>query len=344
MAALDEKLSQVQLQETPANPLDAYRDHITEHLVKITGVDAAIVFQSLQTTQTLEKGDLVLPVPALRVKGKKPNDYALEIVNAFPESDLIEKPVHDGPYVAFFFKPEKLKETLIPAILNNSKTFGSNPSIGLKDQKDPSKGKKRILVEFSSPNIAKPFHAGHLRSTIIGGFISNLHQFLGYDVVRINYLGDWGKQYGLLALGYKLYGSEEELKADPINHLFKVYVAINNDLAAEKDKMKALTEEGKTEEAQRIADEGLDEQARRFFKAMTEGDKAAIAQWKRFRDLSIDRYIKTYSRLNIHFDDYSGESQVSEAGMEESARIMEAKGVSEVSQGIFDIAHVRILD
>lgn len=83
------------------------------------------------------------------------------------------------------------------------------------------------MVEYSSPNIAKPFHAGHLRSTIIGCFIANLHEKLGYKVVRINYLGDWGKQYGLLAVGYERFGSEEKLEADPIRHLFDVYVSVN---------------------------------------------------------------------------------------------------------------------
>ena len=86
---------------------------------------------------------------------------------------------------------------------------------------------KKVLVEFSSPNIAKPFHAGHLRSTIIGNFIQNIHRACGYDVIGMNYLGDWGKQYGLLAIGYDRFGSEKELQKDPIKHLYDVYVKIN---------------------------------------------------------------------------------------------------------------------
>lgn len=206
-----------------------------------------------------------------------------------------------------------------------------NPFLGMKDQNDPSKGRKRMIVEFSSPNIAKPFHAGHLRSTIIGGFLSNLYEGAGWDVIRINYLGDWGKQYGLLALGFEKYGSEEALKADPINHLYEIYVKINKDLTEEKDKIKEL--EAKGEDASRLKDEGLDEQARRYFKAMTDNDEKAIAQWARFRDLSIKRYKETYARLNIEFDDYSGESQVKQAGMDAAAKKMEDMGVSEVSEG-----------
>lgn len=213
------------------------------------------------------------------------------------------------------------------------KKYGSNPALGLKDPKKSDAGRKRIIVEFSSPNIAKPFHAGHLRSTIIGGFIANLYEGAGWDVVRINYLGDWGKQYGLLALGFERYGSEEELLKDPINHLFHLYVRINNEIKDEEEKMKALKEEGKEAEAAQLKESGLDEQARKYFKKMVDGDEAALEMWRRFRDLSIERYKKTYARLNIHFDSYSGESQVLESAMEAAAQKMEEKGISSESDG-----------
>lgn len=188
-----------------------------------------------------------------------------------------------------------------------------------------------MIVEFSSPNIAKPFHAGHLRSTIIGGFLANLYQGAGWDVVRINYLGDWGKQYGLLALAYERYGDEKALEVDPINHLFEIYVKINKDKEDEKAKIKAAEEAG--QDVTELKDKELDEQARRYFKAMTENDEKALALWKRFRDLSIKRYMQTYARLNIHFDDYSGESQVSQERMDAAAKRLEETGVSEVSEG-----------
>lgn len=226
---------------------------------------------------------------------------------------------------------DKLAQILIPLILKRDKTFGQNQYLGLKDPQDESKGRKRIIVEFSSPNIAKPFHAGHLRSTIIGGFLSNLYEGTGWDVIRVNYLGDWGKQYGLLALGFEKYGSEEALKADPIQHLFEIYVKINVDLTAEKAEIKKLEEAGK--DASQLKNEGLDEQARRYFKAMTDNDEKALAQWAHFRDLSITRYKETYARLNIHFDDYSGESQVKQEKMDETAEKLAEKGISEESEG-----------
>jgi arginyl-tRNA synthetase len=201
----------------------------------------------------------------------------------------------------------------------------------LKDPEDATKGQKRIIIEFSSPNIAKPFHAGHLRSTIIGGFLSNLYEGAGWDVIRVNYLGDWGKQYGLLALGFEKYGDEKALEIDPINHLYEIYVSINKDLTAEKEEIKELEAAGKN--ASHIKNEGLDEQARRYFKAMTDGEEKALAQWARFRNLSITRYKETYARLNIHFDDYSGESQVKQERMDFAAKKMAEMGVSEESEG-----------
>jgi arginyl-tRNA synthetase len=249
----------------------------------------------------------------------------------FPESPLVHKPTITGTFLQFFFKVDKLAEILIPSILKQQKAFGQNQFLGLKDPEDATKGQKRIIIEFSSPNIAKPFHAGHLRSTIIGGFLSNLYEGAGWDVIRVNYLGDWGKQYGLLALGFEKYGDEKALEIDPINHLYEIYVSINKDLTAEKEEIKELEAAGK--DASHIKNEGLDEQARRYFKAMTDGEEKALAQWARFRNLSITRYKETYARLNIHFDDYSGESQVKQERMDFAAKKMAEMGVSEESEG-----------
>lgn len=188
-----------------------------------------------------------------------------------------------------------------------------------------------MIVEFSSPNIAKPFHAGHLRSTIIGGFLANLYQVMGWDVVRINYLGDWGKQYGILAIGFDKYGSEEALAADPIAHLFEVYVKISQDKTDEEEEIKKVEKAGG--DISELRAKSVDERARVYFKAMTDNDPKAIAQWARFRDLSIKRYKATYARLNIHFDEYSGESQVRQEQMDEAAKVMAEKGLTEDSDG-----------
>ncbi|ROT38227.1 arginyl-tRNA synthetase [Sodiomyces alkalinus F11] len=335
-----EKLSVGQLEPFPnsypdLNPIDIYRSHIASLVSQVSGVDSKIIYPVMQWTSTLDNGDLTLPVAALRIKGKKPAELCEEWLPKFPESPLIEKPTsaNNGAFIVFFFKPGPLTQLVVPQIQQRGAEFGKNPHPGLRDPQDPSKGKKRIVIEFSSPNIAKPFHAGHLRSTIIGGFLSHLYESAGWEVVRINYLGDWGKQYGLLALGFEKYGNEAALRDDAINHLFQVYVKINNDLAEEKEKIAEFEKEGKGAEAEGLKENGLDEQARRYFKAMNDGDDAALAQWRRFRDLSIERYKATYARLNVRFDEYSGESQVSEAAMTNAAKVLEEKGISEESEG-----------
>lgn len=327
------------------NPVDIYREHIATNLAPVFGVEPSAVFSKLQWTQTQDKGDLLLPVPALQIKGKKPQQLAAEAGEKFPESDLVAKPVVAGTFLQFFFKPEPLTKTVLDSILENKKVYGSNSNLGLRDPSDPSKGRKKIIVEFSSPNIAKPFHAGHLRSTIIGGFIAKLYAAIGWDVWKMNYLGDWGKQYGLLANGYKKYGSEEELTRDPINHLFDVYVKINKDSAVQdapikelKEKIKLNKEKGESvieleKELAGLIEESEDEKARKYFKSMEDGDRDALALWEKFRDLSISKYEQTYARLNIEFDEYAGESKVAPEAIAAVSKELAETGVSEESEG-----------
>lgn len=249
----------------------------------------------------------------------------------FPEDPLFQAPTATNYFISFFLKPTPVTQAVLPMIRTLGRDYGRNKFNGLRDPADPSKGKKKIIIEFSSPNIAKPFHAGHLRSTIIGGFLANVYEAAGWDVVRINYLGDWGKQYGLLALAFEKYGDEEELQRNPINHLYELYVRINADMTREKEEIAKEKAEGK-DVTEREAS-SLDEQARRYFRKMTDGDADAVALWRRFRELSIVRYQETYARLNIHFDEYSGESQVSEEAMENVARQMAEKKITTESEG-----------
>ncbi|GAD96179.1 arginyl-tRNA synthetase [Paecilomyces variotii No. 5] len=327
------------------NPVDVYRAHIAEKLGEVTGIEPEKIYPRLQWTNTLDKGDLVLPVPSLQIKGKKPQELCEEFAKNFPPSDLIHPPNPVATHLQFFCKPQPLTSNVLSTILKNKATYGTNGNQGLRDPSDASKGRKKIIIEFSSPNIAKPFHAGHLRSTIIGGFLANLFTVTGWDVIKMNYLGDWGKQYGLLANGFKRYGNEEALQRDPINHLFDVYVKVNQDVAKEEGPIKELKEQIKAKkeknedvaelekQLQELVDNSEDEKARRYFKSMEDGDESALALWKRFRDLSIQKYKQTYARLNIDFDVYSGESQVKGETMERAYKTMEQTGVSEHSEG-----------
>ena len=330
---------------TTNNPVDFYRSHIAESLAPITGKLPEEIYERLSWTQTFDKGDLGLAVPSLRIQGKKPTEQAIEWSEKFPVSAWVEKPTVAGTFLQFFFKPKPLTNLIIPAILQKKATYGNNPNLGLKDEKDHSKGRKRALVEFSSPNIAKPFHAGHLRSTIIGGFLANLYEAAGWDVLRVNYLGDWGRQFGLLVNAFELYGDEAKLEKDPIGHLYDVYVEINKVSKPEEDEIKAKKEElqivaagnkDTTELVQEIADleaKSTNEKARQFFKKLENGDKDARAIWARFRNLSIERYEKTYARLNIHYDHYLGESQVEMERMNRIVDELKESGLSEDSNG-----------
>lgn len=324
------------------NPLDLYRAHLSNVLAGISGVDTQIIYPAVNWTTGLDKGDFVLAVPALRIKGEKPDALATKWAGEFPEDDaLFGKPTTSGPFMSFFIKGGPLSNSLIPLIRSLGEEYGRNRFNGLRDPKDPSQGKKRIIVEFSSPNVAKPFHAGHLRSTIIGSFLANLYEGSGWEVVRMNYLGDWGKQYGLLALAYEKYGNEEALKKDPINHLFNLYVQINAEMTAEKESIEAQKKEGK--DVTELEAKSLDEQARRYFKRMTDREEDVLQQWQIFRDLSIARYKETYARLNIAFDKYSGESQVSEEAMAKIAVEMEEKGISRVDNGATLVDFTKLL-
>ncbi|KAI4187329.1 MAG: hypothetical protein L6R41_002871 [Letrouitia leprolyta] len=328
-----------------SNPVDIYRSHISDLLAPVAGKPAKEIYERLSWTQTFDKGDLGLAVPSLRIPPKEAGNKAAEWGTNFPDSELVEKPVVAGTFLQFFFKPQPLIKLIIPSILRKKAGYGTNPRLGLRHESDPSKGKKRIIVEFSSPNIAKPFHAGHLRSTIIGGFLSNLYEAAGWDVIRMNYLGDWGRQFGLLAYAFELYGNEERLQKDPIGHLFDIYVEINkiskpeeDEIKEKKQELEQLLADGKdTAQIEKVIEQleskSVNEKARQYFKRMENGDEAALATWKRFRDLSIDRYKKTYSRLNIHYDYYSGESQVEMYRMERAAKRLEESGVSEDSKG-----------
>jgi len=157
----------------------------------------------------------------------------------------------------------------------------------------PPSHAEHIVVEFSSPNIAKPFHVGHLRSTIIGNVLANLHQHLGYRTTRLNYLGDWGTQFGLLALGVQMEKvSDKEMQASPIETLYKSYVAANK----------------AAEESPEIA-----QRARDLFAALEAGtDETMAKQWQQYRKYTIEDLSKVYNRLGVHFDSYEWESQYSQ--------------------------------
>lgn len=158
-----------------------------------------------------------------------------------------------------------------------------------------------------------------------------MYEAMGWDVVRMNYLGDWGKQFGLLAVGWQRFGSEEELAREPLKHLLSVYARINALFEPEQDASKKARKEGR--DTAEVESQGLYAERNAFFRRMEDGDPAAMALWRRFRDISIDRYVALYARLNISFDEYSGESQVDTASIEAVEKTLREKGVYEKNGG-----------
>eukprot|EP01128_Nolandella_sp_AFSM9_P001169 TRINITY_DN11289_c0_g1_i1.p1 TRINITY_DN11289_c0_g1~~TRINITY_DN11289_c0_g1_i1.p1 ORF type:complete len:597 (+),score=187.49 TRINITY_DN11289_c0_g1_i1:158-1792(+) len=205
------------------------------------------------------------------------------------------------PAILININPTYLAKSVLSVIFEKDSAYGTSEVL---------KGQK-ICVEYSSPNIAKPFHAGHLRSTIIGNVLKNVHTALGGETVGINYLGDWGKQYGLLAVAFGKWGDEEKFAENAFDHLFDLYVRINQ-----------LKE----------TDPTVDDEAREMFKRMEDGDEDCLAIWKRFVDASLKEYSQTYARLNVSFDYFDAESKQQE-GMVNAYKILEEKGLLEDSEG-----------
>ncbi|KAB5594249.1 Arginyl-tRNA synthetase [Ceratobasidium theobromae] len=241
--------------------------------------------------------------------GGKPDDWAKKVVDAFQPDEYIESATQLNGFVNYRLNTKSLTNKVLRQVdaLTNQ-TADKTPQYG----SNSSGNGKTIIMEYSSPNIAKQFHVGNLRSTIIGGFLANVYKANGWKVISMNYLGDWGKQFGMIAVGFDKYGSEEALARDAIKHLYDVYVKINADA---KD------------------DESVHDAARAYFKRMEDGDKTALANWQRWRDLSIDKYKEEYARLNIAFDVYSGESQVGADTIREAVNKLTTMGLVSESKG-----------
>ncbi|VDC03872.1 unnamed protein product [Peniophora sp. CBMAI 1063] len=252
--------------------------------------------------------DFTVALPRFRLPGKV-DVLAKQVVDSFQADDYVESVQHDKAFLHFMCRtPTLLRAVLTQVHEKTHESASGKPEYGTNEL---GKGKK-VVIEYSSPNIAKSFHVGHLRSTIIGAFLANLYKACGWDVTSLNYLGDWGTQFGLIAVGYEKYGSDEKLQQDAIKHLFDIYVAINKDAES---------------------DPSVKEAAAAWFKRMEDGDESALKNWRVWRELSVKKYAEEYERLNVHFDEYTGESQVGQEGMRKAITQLEAAGIVEESQG-----------
>jgi len=240
----------------------------------------------------------------------------------------------DGVHFRVFLKVTSVPRLLLPYTSIRKSSYGSATRAA-----DANDATKKLVIELSSPNITSEFQGKHLRSTIIGACIGRLYEAMGWDVMRINYLGDWGKPVALLYVGWSKYGSEEAYEADPVGHLLEVYHRIEEDFKPEQAASKAARDdvakegEDKGEAQAEIENQGIFAERNEAFKKLEEGDEELVAFWKRVRDANIDNYTKFYERLGVRFDEYSGESQIKPENMVEVEQILKEKGISEESGG-----------
>ena len=249
-----------------------------------------------------DMGDYAFPTFRLAKSYRKaPNMIAEELAAKFDDNEDFEKVQNVGPYVNFFINKNKLVESVISDVIEKKESYGSS-NIGEN---------KTVIVEFSSPNIAKPFHIGHIRTTVIGNSLYKIYKFLGYDTIAINHLGDYGTQFGMLISAYKKWGDKEVIEANPIQELLKLYVRFNSE----------------AEENPALRDE-----ARHWFKELEDKNEEALSLWQWIRDISLKEFNRVYDMLNIKFDSYAGESFYSDK-MPAVIDEMKAKGILKNSEG-----------
>lgn len=234
------------------------------------------VVQLLEKPKHEELGDLAFPcfIVAKRLN-KSPQLIAAKMAEKL-EGDYISRAQVVGGYVNIFLNQQQVTNDILSTILQQQHSYGS-----------VKRKRGKVVVDFSSPNIAKPFSMGHLRSTVIGHALANIAEKNGYTAVRINHLGDWGTQFGKLIVAYKRWGNSSMIEKSPIQELLKLYV-----------KFHELAEQ----------DEGLNAQARAIFKALEDGDQESLALWEWFREESLKEFKHIYDLLNIQFDSYAGEA------------------------------------
>ena len=278
-----------------------FKKIIAEKLADVTKIET--IEECIEIPSSKEMGDYSLPCFKLAKEMKKaPQMIANEIKEKLIiDESLIEKVEVVNGYLNFFINPTAIIKTVFEEIENKKERYGSS-TIG---------NGKNIVIDYSSPNIAKPFHIGHLRSTVIGGALYKIYKFLGYNVTGINHLGDYGTQFGKLIEGYKRWGEEYNIEENPIDELTKIYIRINE-----------LCKE----------DENVLEECRNNFKKLEDGDTYCTELWQKFRKLSLKEFQKVYDLLDTHFDSLNGEAFYSDK-MEEVVKLLEKSGRLVESEG-----------
>ncbi|EFX05280.1 arginyl-tRNA synthetase [Grosmannia clavigera kw1407] len=255
-----------------AKPIDVFRGYLATLLGSILTLDASAIYAAIASTSDISLGDLDVIIPRLRLSIE---DVQREFNLHRPVSPLFQRIFVEGVHIRCFFSLRTLPGFLLPYIRNRGALYGQETQLGLRDVTAPEKGYNKVVVEFSSPNVPSEFSDMYLRSTILGSFISNLYESMGCEVVRLNYLGDWGKQIGLLAVGWQRYGKEDALAEDPVGHLLDIKAHIEEDFRPEIKAIKDAKEAN--QDAQALEGQGIFEERDAYFKKMEDGDADAVA-------------------------------------------------------------------
>ena len=245
---------------------------------KIEDLTLEEIVALIEVPPNKEMGDFAFPCFKLaKVFRKAPNMIAADLAENIEAKGAISKVMPLGGYVNFFVNKSQLAKTVINDVLTKKEKYG-HTDLGQD---------KAVVIDFSSPNIAKPFHIGHIRTTVIGNALYKIYDSQGYNVVRVNHLGDYGTQFGKLIVAFKLWGNKEAVEANPIPELLKLYIQFHD-------------------EAERHPE--MEDEARAWFTKLENGDKEAKELWQWFRDESLKEFARVYDLLDIEFDSYAGES------------------------------------
>ena len=279
-----------------------FKNIIAEEISKITNIEINEISKFIEVPKESENGDYAFPCFKLaKTLKKSPNLIADDLkLNINIPENVIEKIEVVGGYLNFFINKETLATEILSEVTKTENYGKSNIGEG-----------KNIVIDYSSPNIAKTFHIGHLRTTVIGASLYNIYKYLGYNVTGINHIGDYGTQFGKLIEGYKRWGSEYNLDENPIEKLTEIYVRISN-----------LCKE----------DENVLEECRNNFKKLEDGDKECVELWTKFKDLSLKEFQKVYDILGIKFDSWNGEAFYTDK-MQEVIDLLQKSGKLIESQG-----------
>ena len=275
---------------------------IAERVAREVGLPPEEVLPHVQLPPKPDLGEYALPCfPLAKVLGRPPHQLASKLACRFKPDEEVLAAEAAGPYLNFRVDRRALAGYVLREVYEKGEGYGDSDE----------GGGETVVIDFSSPNIAKPFGVHHLRTTVIGWSLYRLYRALGYRTVGINHLGDWGTQFGKLIVAYMLWGDEEALDSDPIGHMLELYVKFHEEA------------EGRPE---------LEEEAKAWFRRLEEGDEEARALWERFRELSLREFKKVYDLMGVSFDYYWGESFYN--GMiPEVVRRLKEMGLAEESQG-----------